>query len=228
MTSMEFMDRKCLSDEAIYTIENMVKNHISGNYQDVRNVILGYDSKNNIWQSKYGEYIARRHVSDIKPPKTSPMYILRNQIDDNNEKIETFSKNNGMTFYDDEVYDSVRIYMDDSVRRVLEALFTVSKNVIEYKHVIDIIVTEWDANNVKDAMSLSRSYTDPGICGDLHYHKIEVRKGPWDDLKKITRHRKLAIRDAFKDAVITFLESRADMIKENDHQENDRRDDTNT
>ena len=216
---MQFLDKRCLSDDAIYTIENMVKNHISGNYQYVRNVILGYDSKSNTWQSKYGEYIERKHVSDIKPPKTLPMYILRNETDSNDNKIETFSKNNGMTFYDDEVYDNVRIYMDDSVKRVLEVLFTLSKNVIEYKHIIDIIVTEWDANNVKDTMSLSRSYTDPGICGDLHYQKVEVRKGPWDDLKKITRHRKLSIRDAFKDAVVTFLESRANMIKENDSQE---------
>ena len=43
--SMQFVD-KCLSEDAIYTIENMVNNHISGNYQIVRDVILGYNSKN--------------------------------------------------------------------------------------------------------------------------------------------------------------------------------------
>jgi len=101
---MQFVD-KCLSESAIFTIENMVENHISGNYQDVRNIILGYDVKNNVWKSKYGEYISKRYVLDMKPFTTIPVYVLRSEqkTKDNNandKKIESFSKKNGMTFYD--------------------------------------------------------------------------------------------------------------------------------
>jgi hypothetical protein len=222
---MQFVD-KCLSDSAVYTIENMVTNHISGNYQDVRNIILGYNSKNNIWESKYGEYIAKRYILDMKPFTTLPVYILRSKqkIKDEkkakdesskDKKIENFSKNDGMIFYDDEVYDNIRIYMDDSIIRVLEVLFTLSKSVIEYRDIVDIIITEWNTNNVTDVLSLNGSYTNPGICGSLHYYQLEVRKNPWEDLKKITRHKGLTIRDAFKDAVIAFLENRSEMIKGN-------------
>ena len=212
---MQFVG-ECLSDDAIYTIEYVVDSHISGNYQDVRNIILGYDSKNDTWESKYGEYIAKRHMSNIEPPTTSPTYVLRNEKVSKNKNTDTFTKRNGMTFYDDEIYENVRIYMDDSVKRVLEVLFTHSKNVIEYRYIADIIVTEWDTNNVKEAISLNKAYIDPGICGNLHYHTLEVRKSSWEDLKKIARDRGLAIRDAFKDAVIIFLESRANMIRGND------------
>ncbi len=215
MTSMQFVDR-CLSDDAIYTIENMVENHISGNYQCVKNIILGYDPKNNIWKSKYGEYISKRDTSNIEPPTVSQVYILRsNNTVKNRKSAETFTNNNGMSFYDDEVYGYVRIYTDDSVKRVLEVLFTLSKNVIEYRDIIDIIITEWNVNNVRDTISLNMERTDPGICGDLHYYKLEVRKNPWEDFKKIVKHRGLTIRDAFKDAVITFLEGRTNMTKEN-------------
>lgn len=211
---MQFVD-KCLSDDAIYIIENMVENHISGNYQYVRNVILGYDSKNDIWKSKYGEYIAKRHVSDMKPPTAPQIYVLRSRRMIKDEKADIFTKNNGMTFYDDDVYESIRIYTDDSVKRVLEVLFTLSKNVIEYRYIIDIIITDWNVDNIKDMISLNRTYTDPGICGDLHYCTLDISKGSWEDLKKITRYRGLTIRDAFKDAVITFLEGRSNMLKGN-------------
>lgn len=220
---MQFVDR-CLSDSAIYTIENMVENHISGNYQNVRNIILGYNSKDDIWESKYGEYISKRYVLEMKPLTTLPVYVRRNCTNgkhdtndkiSNNKKIESFSKNNGMTFYDDDVYNNIRIYMDDSVIRVLEVLFTLSKGVIEYRDIVDIIITEWDVNNVVDVLYLNKSYTDPGICGNLHYYQLEVRETPWEDLKKITRRRDLTIRDAFKDAVIAFLENRAEIIRKN-------------
>lgn len=209
---MQFVD-KCLSDSAICTIENMVENHISGNYQNVRNVILGYDSKNDIWKSRYGEYISKRNVSNIEPQQ---IYTLRKKTKE--EKFaETFTKNSGMSFYDDEVYEYIRIYMDDSVKRVLEVLFTLSKNVIEYRDIVDIVITEWNVNNVRDTISLNGTYADLGICGNLHYYKLEVRKNPWEDFKRITRHRGLTIRDAFKDAVIAFLEGRTGIIKENGH-----------
>lgn len=213
---MQFVD-KCLSEDAICTIENIVENHISGNYQNVRNIILGYDSKNGIWTSKYGEYMAKRHIYDIEPPIIPKIYLLRNKNTIKNtikeeRYADTFINNNGMLFYDDEIYEYIRINIDDSVKRVLEVLFTHSKNVIEYRDIIDIIITEWNVNNVRDTISLNRSYTDHGIFGDLHYLKLEVRKSPWEDFKRITRLRGLAIRDAFKDAVITFLEDRINMI----------------
>jgi hypothetical protein len=209
---MQFVD-KCLSDSAIYTIENMVENHISGNYQNVRDVILGYDSKCDIWKSKYGEYISKRNMFNIDPPTKPQIYVLRNRNTAKDEKsADTFIKNNGMSFYDDEVYEYIRIYMDDSVKRVLEVLFTLSKNVIEYRDIVDIIITEWNVNNIRDTISLNGIYTDLGICGNLHYYKLEVRKNPWEDFKRVTRHRGLTIRDAFKDAVITFLEGRNNII----------------
>jgi hypothetical protein len=196
----------------------MVKYHISGNYEDVRNIIFGYDPKNDIWKSKYGEYMSKRHMSNIEPPTMPQVYVLRSRSTAKSEKSsETFTRNNGMSFYDDEVYEYARIYMDDSVKRVLEVLFTLSKNVIEYRDIVDIIITEWNINNVRDTISLDRSYADPGICGDLHYYKLEVRTNPWGDFKRITRHRGLTIRDAFKDAVVTFLESRTSVIRENDN-----------
>ena len=213
--SMQFVD-KCLSEDAICTIESMVENHISGNYQNVKNVILGYDSKNDIWKSKYGEYIAKKYTHNIEPPITSHRKCDTKIFNSKNEKVDTFTKNNGMTFYDDDVYEYIRIYTDDSIKRVLEVLFTLSKNVIEYRDIIDIIITEWNANNIRD-ISLDRSYTDHGICGDLHYYKLEVRKNSWGDLKKITRYRGLNIRDTFKDAVVIFLESRTNIISENDN-----------
>lgn len=212
---MQFLD-KCLSEDAIYTIESMVENHISGNYQGVRNAILGYDSKNDIWTSKYGEYIAKRNVSNIEPPTMPQTYILRNKNTIKDGKpSETFTKNSGMSFYDGDVYEYVRVYMDDSIKRVLEVLFTHSKNVIEYRDIIDIIITEWNVNNVRDSISLNGARIDPGICGDLHYYKVEIRKNLWEDFKRITRNRGLAIRDAFKDSVITFLEDRTGVIKGN-------------
>lgn len=213
---MQFVD-KCLSDSAIYTIENMVENHISGNYQNVRNIILGYDSKNDIWKSRYGEYIYKRNVANIESPIVQQVYVLRSKNTVKNEKLaETFTKNSGMSFYDDEVYEYIRIYMDDSVKRVLEVLFTLSKNVIEYRDIVDIVITEWNVNNVRDTISLNGTYIDPGICGNLHYYKLEVRKNPWEDFKRIARHRGLTIRDAFKDAVIIFLEGRTCITKGDD------------
>ncbi len=226
---MQFVD-KCLSEDAIYTIENIVQFHISGNFEDVRNTILGYDSKNKIWKSSYGEYVAKRYVSDIRSPTMSPLYILNrrsnnrydnktnNNINDDTEKdktIDIFGTHDGMTFYEDDIYEYVRIYIDDSIKRVLDVLFTISKNVIDYRHIIDTIITEWNVKNVINTISLHSTYVDHGICGDLHYYKLEINQSSWRDLKKITKHRGLTIRDTFKDAVIIFLENRSEILKEN-------------
>ena len=210
---MQFVD-KCLSESAIFTIENMVENHISGNYQNVRNIIIGYDSKNNTWKSKYGEYISKRSTLNMEAPVVPHVYTLRSKsIVKDETSAETFTRNSGMSFYDDEVYEYIRIYMDDSVKRVLEVLFTLSENVIEYRDIVDVIITEWNVNNVRDTISLNSTYVDPGICGNLHYYKLEVRKNPWEDFKRVARHKGLTIRDAFKDAVIVFLEGRAGITR---------------
>ncbi len=214
---MQFVD-KCLSDDAIYAIEKMFDNHMSKNYQDVRDIIAGYDPKDNSWKSRYGEYMSKKYSFDIETPIMPKIYTLRSKkADKEDEKsCETFTKNNGMTFYEDDIYEYIRIYIDDSVKRVLEVLFTLSKNVMEYRDIVDIIITEWNANNVRDTILSNGPNMDFGPYGNLHYHKLEVRKSPWDDLKKIARHRGLTLRDAFKDSVITFLESRSDIIRRND------------
>lgn len=205
--SMIFVD-KCLDDDLIDTIEKMVNYHIDKNYREVRNIILGYDSKNNGWKSKYGEILEKKLSSTdqiITYTSTTICSFFLN--------TENFTKQ-GMIFYEDEIYNNVRFHTDESIKRVLEVLFTISDRVIEYRHIIDIIITEWNLKNVRNSISPNKINTDPDICGNLYFHQLEVRENAWKELRSISRHKGLMIRDAFKQAVIDFLEDRADMLRE--------------
>lgn len=201
--SMMFVNQ-CLDNEIINIIEKMVNYHISGNYNEVRNIILGYNSKTRRWSSKYGENIDKKiNTESIPVSAFFSGYIP-----------EGFTKNSGMVFFDDEVYDIVKLHADESVKRILEVLFTLSENVIEYRYIIDIIITEWNTENVKNGISLNKINVDPDVCGAYHWHKIEVREGPWKEFKGTCRSRGIMTRDAFKLAILRFLDNRAEMLKE--------------
>jgi hypothetical protein len=205
--SMIFVD-KCLADDLINVIEKMVNYHVDKNYKDVRNIILGYDSKNGEWRSRYGESLEKKIsgpeqiITYTSPPMCS--FFLN---------TESFTKQ-GMIFYEDDIYNNVRFQLDESIKRVLDVMFTLSDRVIEYRYIIDIIITEWNLKNIKNSIIPIKVNADPDICGDLYFHQLEVRENVWREFRSISRHKGLMIRDSFKQAVIGFLEDRADMLRE--------------
>lgn len=201
--SMIFLD-DYLSDDANYVIEEMMNHHISENYKNVRDIILGYDSKTKLWKSKYGQSLAKKEIVI-----TEPAYSLRLSLPDIGMSRDTFTKSGDMIFYEDEVFDRVRIHMDDVVKRILDALFTISENVIDYKYITDIMVTEWNIRNMTSLHRINMSYD---VCGELHLRPIDVRENSWKEFKSIVRNKGLMTRDAFKIAVVCFLENRADML----------------
>lgn len=205
--SMIFVD-KCLADDLINVIEKMVNYHIAKNYKEVRNIILGYDSKNGKWLSKYGESLEKKisgseQIITYTSPSICSFFL-------NTERFEK----QGMIFYQDEIYNNVRLQLDESIKRVLEVMFTHSDRVIEYRYIIDLIITEWNLKNIKDSITPIKIKTDPDICGDLYFHQLEVRESAWREFRSISRYKGLMIRDAFKQAVIGFLEYRSEMLKE--------------
>lgn len=205
--SMIFVD-KCLADDLINVIEKMVNYHIEGNYEEVRNIILGYNSNNGEWKSRYGESLEKKLSGPgqtISYTSSSACSLFIN--------TESFTKQ-GMIFYEDDIYNNVRLHMDESVKRILDVMFTLSDRVIDYRHIIDIIITEWNLKNIKNSIIPTKINTDPDICGDLYFYQLEVRDNAWREFRGISRHKGLMIRDAFKQAVIGFLEDRSDMLKE--------------
>lgn len=206
---MLFVD-KCLDDDLTSLIEKMVNYHVDRNYDEVRNIILGYDSKNKEWKSRYGESLEKKLFGGGQTiAYTSSVYSLF--LD-----TENFSKQT-MVFYEDDIYNNVRFHMDGSVKRVLEILFTISDKVIDYRHIIDLIVTEWNLKNMKNDVTDDKMDTNHDIHGDICFHQIEVRENAWRELKNISKFKRLTIKDAFKQAVIGFLENRADMLRERYH-----------
>lgn len=206
--SMVFAD-KYLADDLISMIEKMVNHHIDKNYKEVRNIIIGYDSKNGEWRSRYGESLDKKIsgseqiITYTSPPVCS--FFLN---------TESFTKQ-GMIFYEDEIYNNVRLQLDESMKRILDIMFTLSDRVIEYRYIIDIIITEWNLKNIKNGITPIKVNMDPDICGDLYFHQLEVRESAWREFRSISRLNGLTLRDSFKEAVIGFLEDRAEMLREN-------------
>lgn len=193
---MTFVDRY-VSNDSTYIIEKMIEYHISKKYDDVRNIIIGYDSKHRKWISQYGKSLAEREIIKTDSIKT-------------NSDINSFEKDKGMIFYDGEIFNNVRIQMDDVVKRILDAMFTVSEHVIEYKYITDIIVAEW---NYRNTMPLYKNNIYYDIYGSLHFVTIDIKRNSWKEFKSIVRHEGLMIRDAFKLAVMSFLENRTNLLR---------------
>ena len=209
-SSMIFVD-KCLADDLNKVIEKMVNYHIDKNYKEVRNIIIGYDSKNGEWKSRYGINIEKK----ISGPEQTISYTA-SSVCSFFLNTENFTKQ-GMIFYEDEIYNNVRFQLDESMKRVIDVMFTLSDRVIEYRYIIDIIITEWNLKNIKDNITPIKTRADPDICGDLYFHQLEVRDSAWREFRSISRYKRLMIRDAFKLAIIGFLEDRAEMLRERDH-----------
>ncbi len=204
--NMIFVD-KCLADDLINVIEKMVNYHIDKNYKEVMNIIIGYDSKNGEWKSRYGEILAKKIYSPEQYRSYIAPYVYSLSLD-----TENFTKQ-GMIFYEDEIYNTVRVQLDESMKRVLDVMFTLSDRVIEYRHIIDIIVTEWNLKNIKNSIIPIKENLDTDICGDLYFHQLEVRDNAWKEFRSISRLKRLMIREAFKNAVIEFLEDRSEILK---------------
>lgn len=200
--NMIFVDQY-LSDDAILVLENLINLHISHDFQAVKNIIFGYNSKGDRWNSTYGKSLIRQDYIVEK---------LAIQVTFN--KNQEFLKDEGMAFYIDDIHEKVRIYVDDSIKRILDLLFTISKDTIDYKYIIDIIINEWISENAVEAIISHRLYVDPEMHGSLHYYMFEVRVSSWDKLKKICKTRGLKVGYCFKQAVINFLENRYDIVKD--------------
>ena len=205
--SMIFVD-KCLADDLINVIEKMVNYHIDKNYKEVRNIIIGYDSKNGEWKSRYGESLEKKISESEQTISYTTSSVCSFFLN-----TENFTKQ-GMTFYEDEIYSNVRLQLDESMKRVLDVMFTHSDKVIEYRHIIDIIITEWNLKNIDDSITPIKTKADPDICGNLYFHQLEVRESAWREFRSISRHKGLMIKDAFKLAIIGFLEDRAEMLRD--------------
>lgn len=199
---MIFVDQY-LSDGAVLVLERLVNLHISRDFQAVKNIIFGYNSKGEQWNSIYGKSLARQDYIVEK---------FATQVTFN--KNQEFLKEEGMAFYIDDIHEKVRIYVDDSIKRILDLLFTISKDTIEYKYIIDIIVNEWISENAVETIMPHRLDIDPEMHGSLHYYMFEVRVSSWDKLKKICKTRGLKVGHCFKQAVINFLENRSDIVKD--------------
>ena len=206
---MVFID-KYLTDDLNNVIEKMVNYHIEKNYKEVRNIIIGYDSKNKEWRSRYGENLEKR----IFGPEQTISYI--SSVCSFFLNTENFAKQ-GMIFYEDEIYNNVRLQLDENIKRILDVMFTISDRVIDYRYIIDMIITEWNLKNIKNSIPPINIQTDPEICGDLYFHQLEVRESAWREFRSISRFEGLMVRDAFKLAVIGFLEDRAEMLRERDY-----------
>ena len=207
--SMTFVDPP-LDDHAISVVEALISNHMLGNYKEVRNIILGHDSRTDKWISKYGKRLAREDIDCRQYYHT----LLKDKQCE--ESIDSFGKK-GMIFYsDDNIYSSVRIDMDDSVRHTLEVMFTISENVIEYRKIIDIIIAEWNAKNVKDSILSNETQISLDTCGSCRLHYVDTKEKLWKELRRISRNKGLIIRDSFKQALIDFLESRTCLIYQDD------------
>ncbi len=204
--SMIFVD-KCLDDHLTDVIIKMVEHHVDKNYKEVRNIILGYDSKKKEWISRYGKVLEEKlSGTEQTITYTSPSCTIF-------LNTENFTKQ-GMIFYEDEIYNNVRLHMDESIKRVLDAMFNISDRVIDYRHIIDIIITEWNLKNVRNSISPNKINTDPDVCGSIYFHQVEVREQAWRELRRICKNKGITTRDSFKMAVIGFLEERAEMLRE--------------
>lgn len=190
-----------LDDDIVQILETIVDNHVTRNYKEVRNIIFGFDSKNNVWISKYGKGLDKKLSNFVDSSTPSP-------------NTENFIKP-GMTFYDDEIYNNIRFHVDENVKRILDLLFTYSDKVVEYRHIIDIIISEWNLRNINNSIVPTDINVNSDICGNLYFYQLEVREGAWKELKSISKYNGLMLRDAFKHAVIGFLENRAEMLKNN-------------
>ena len=201
--SMIFVD-KCLADDLINVIEKMIHYHIDGNYKEVRNIIFGYDSKNEEWISRCGEGLEKKMSESEQTISYTTSSVCSFFLN-----TESFTKQ-GMIFYEDEIYNNVRLHVDENVKRILEVLFTLSDRVIDYRYIIDIIITEWNLKNI--SITPTKIHNDPEICGDLYFHQLEVRESTWREFRSISKYQGLMVRDAFKQAVIGFLENRTEML----------------
>lgn len=205
VSGMMFVEQteQYLSDDVINIIETIVNYHISRSYKDVRNIILGYNPKTRKWRTKYGESVQKK----ISGTFGQEQIFTHTFLSDANSN--GFIKGQGMIFYDDDVYDNTRIYTDDAVKRILDLFFTISKNVIEYRYIIDIIITEW---NIKNKVALNRDDVKQDTYGNVHLRPIEVRETAWKEFKNICRHNRVIVKDGLKHAIITFLKDRAEML----------------
>lgn len=199
---MTFVDQY-ISDGAILVLETLMSLHISRNFQVVKDIIFGYDSEYNQWKSRYGESLAKQ---DYIVEKFAIQIII--------SKDQEFLKDEGMAFYVDDIHEKVRIYVDDSIKKILDLLFTLSKDTVEYKYIIDIIINEWIGDNTKEVIMPYRSDMGLEMYGSLHYYMFDVRANSWDKLKRISKMKGLKVGHCFKRAVINFLENRADIVKD--------------
>lgn len=199
---MTFVDQY-ISDGAILVLETLMSLHISRNFQVVKDIIFGYDSEYNQWKSGYGESLAKQ---DYIVEKFATQIII--------SKDQEFLKDEGMAFYVDDIHEKVRIYVDDSIKKILDLLFTLSKDTVEYKYIIDIIINEWIGDNTKEVIMPYRSDMSLEMYGSLHYYMFDVRASSWDKLKRISKMKGLKVGHCFKRAVINFLENRADIVKD--------------
>lgn len=136
------------------------------------------------------------------------------EIDINIKKVDTeivsrYYINKGMIFLkNNDICVTPRIYVDNNIKEILDILYLVIDDIISENQLIDMIINRWSAKYSKNIASLRKTQIHNQDTENLrNYIKIKVSERTWNGFKKICTIGNIFVRDAFRIAVVEFLEN---------------------
>lgn len=172
-----------------YTIQNLITLYFNRDYESLCNILnLEYNPKYK--QEKEAERVLEEERESYK------------------------YKDKGMSFSsDNNEQTSVRVYVDEEAKFLLNSLLMITSNSIDEKNLIDSIIQYWISN--VNVIGRLKSNNIPPTVGKEAFVSLKVSKQRWNDLILACNNKCIIVKDGLKMALVCYLNEIDKEIREN-------------
>ena len=186
---------------------------------NLRNIIFCYDPNNDTYGSQHGMDL--RKSCRVKNSST----FADNKVTSYMTEVSPGDKRTGlnisnkMSFFKEESHSKVRVYIDEYMVHVLDILFIVSTDIVNFRYIIDMMINEWMDDISKRIVINTNNHNGNSMKHAVYgykkcsYYWFPVNECIWDKLKYVSRTKGLKVSDAFIQAIIMFINKRYEVVK---------------
>ena len=191
---------------------------------NLRNIIFCYNPNNDTYGSQHGMDLHKScRAKDSSAFADNKVTSYMTEVSSRDERTD-LNASNKMSFFKEESHSKVRVYIDEYMVHVLDILFIVSTNTVDFRYIIDMMINEWMDDISKHTVRSANDYGSSSIKHAVYgykkcsYYWFPVNGNIWDKLKYISRTKGLKVSDAFIQAIVMFINKRYEVVKSIDKQ----------
>lgn len=216
---MTFFDSAYNESIVKHVVSVMIDLDARKDIDNLRNVIFCYNPNNDTYGSQHGMDLRKScRAKNSSAFADNKVTSYMTEVSSRDERTD-LNASDKMSFFKEESHSKVRVYIDEYMVHVLDILFIVSTDIVDFRYIIDMMISEWMDDISKHIVISANNHNSNGMKYAVYgykkcnYYWFPVNGNIWDKLKYVSRTKGLKVSDAFVQAIVMFINKRYEVVK---------------